>query len=62
MAVRGQYLLVVIVTLVLTFDLALCLDNGLALTPPMGWMSGERFECNTDCTNYPDDCLRYVHV
>lgn len=25
------------------------LDNGLARKPPMGWLSWERFRCNTDC-------------
>ncbi|XP_044735431.1 alpha-N-acetylgalactosaminidase-like [Chrysoperla carnea] len=25
------------------------LDNGLALTPPMGWMSWERYRCTIDC-------------
>jgi len=33
------------------------LDNGLALTPPMGWMSWERFRCNTDCENDPEFCI-----
>ncbi|XP_025088519.1 alpha-N-acetylgalactosaminidase-like isoform X1 [Pomacea canaliculata] len=33
------------------------LDNGLALTPPMGWLSWERFRCNTDCKDYPDICI-----
>jgi len=33
------------------------LDNGLALTPPMGWLSWERFRCNTDCANDPDNCI-----
>lgn len=33
------------------------LDNGLAQTPPMGWMSGERFGCLIDCLDYPDDCI-----
>jgi hypothetical protein len=33
------------------------LDNGLALTPPMGWMHWERFRCIIDCDNYPDDCI-----
>ncbi|EEB17658.1 alpha-N-acetylgalactosaminidase, putative [Pediculus humanus corporis] len=33
------------------------LDNGLAKTPPMGWMSWERFRCLTNCTLFPDDCL-----
>lgn len=34
------------------------LDNGLVLTPPMGWMTWERFRCNVDCTNDPDNCIR----
>ncbi|CAG5114833.1 unnamed protein product, partial [Candidula unifasciata] len=33
------------------------LDNGLALTPPMGWLSWERFRCNVDCQNDPDNCI-----
>jgi len=33
------------------------LENGLARTPPMGWLSWERFRCNTDCTNDPDNCI-----
>lgn len=33
------------------------LDNGLARTPPMGWMSWERFRCNTDCDNDPENCI-----
>ncbi|XP_050296611.1 alpha-N-acetylgalactosaminidase-like [Anthonomus grandis grandis] len=33
------------------------LDNGLALTPPMGWMHWQRFRCLTDCVAYPDDCV-----
>ncbi|ELU14039.1 hypothetical protein CAPTEDRAFT_154474 [Capitella teleta] len=36
---------------------ALGLDNGLARTPPMGWLDWERFRCNTDCVNYPDTCI-----
>jgi len=31
--------------------------NGLARTPPMGWMSWERFRCVIDCVRYPDDCI-----
>lgn len=34
-----------------------CLDNGLALTPPMVWLSWERFTCNTDCENDPENCI-----
>jgi hypothetical protein len=37
-----------------------CLDNGLALTPVMGWMSWERYRCITDCDSYPDECIRYI--
>ncbi|XP_045204133.2 alpha-N-acetylgalactosaminidase-like [Mercenaria mercenaria] len=33
------------------------LDNGLALTPPMGWMQWERFWCNTNCTKDPHNCI-----
>ncbi|KAB7507380.1 Alpha-N-acetylgalactosaminidase [Armadillidium nasatum] len=33
------------------------LDNGLALTPPMGWLAWERFRCNTDCVNDPQNCI-----
>ncbi|XP_017837279.1 alpha-N-acetylgalactosaminidase-like [Drosophila busckii] len=36
---------------------ALTLDNGLARTPPMGWMSWQRFRCITDCKSYPDECI-----
>jgi len=35
----------------------LALDNGLARTPPMGWMTWERFRCATDCTVDPENCL-----
>lgn len=45
--------------LVCVNQLTHCLDNGLALTPPMGWLSWERFRCNTDCVNDPDNCIRY---
>jgi alpha-N-acetylgalactosaminidase len=33
------------------------LDNGLARTPPMGWLAWERFRCVTDCKTYPDSCI-----
>lgn len=33
------------------------LDNGLALKPPMGWLSWARFTCVTDCDKYPDTCI-----
>lgn len=33
------------------------LNNGLALTPPMGWLAWERYRCNIDCKNYPTECI-----
>ncbi|XP_003743884.1 alpha-galactosidase A [Galendromus occidentalis] len=33
------------------------LENGLALRPPMGWKSWERFRCNIDCDKSPDECI-----
>lgn len=50
--------LVLVGYFLLVITTAWCLDNGLALTPPMGWMSWERYRCNIDCKNYPDDCIR----
>ncbi|XP_015676090.2 alpha-galactosidase A [Protobothrops mucrosquamatus] len=37
--------------------LAAALDNGLARTPPMGWLHWERFLCQTDCEREPHDCI-----
>lgn len=37
----------------------LALDNGLAQTPPMGWLHWERFLCDTDCDTDPRRCVRY---
>lgn len=33
------------------------LDNGMALTPPMGWMSWQRFKCAVDCKKHPNHCI-----
>ncbi|EYB92313.1 hypothetical protein Y032_0195g1475 [Ancylostoma ceylanicum] len=33
------------------------LDNGLARTPPMGWMSWATFYCQIDCDTYPNHCI-----
>ncbi|XP_052076326.1 alpha-N-acetylgalactosaminidase-like isoform X2 [Mytilus californianus] len=46
---------VVILCVLLPFTIGL--DNGLARTPPMGWMSWERFRCNVDCKNDPHNCI-----
>lgn len=47
--------------LILALTLALpsvALENGLALTPPMGWLAWERFRCNVDCREDPRNCIR----
>ncbi|GBP32619.1 Alpha-galactosidase A [Eumeta japonica] len=33
------------------------LNNGLALTPPMGWMSWGYYMCIVDCDKHRDNCL-----
>jgi len=48
---------VTIFAICLSLPGSLGLQNGLARTPPMGWMSWERFRCNTDCNTYPEDCI-----
>lgn len=47
---------------ILAIALASCvqaLDNGLARTPPMGWLAWARFTCETDCDKYPNECINY---
>lgn len=51
------FLTVLNVFLVITVE---SLDNGLAIQPPMGWMAWERFRCNINCTEDPDNCIRWV--
>lgn len=47
----------VAVLLILTSRLVAGLENGLARTPPMGWLAWERFRCNTDCEGDPENCI-----
>ncbi|CAH8539069.1 unnamed protein product [Schistosoma turkestanicum] len=50
----------IILELIITltcFTPVLCLNNGLAITPPMGWMTWQRFRCQIDCERYPNDCI-----
>uniref|UniRef100_A0A6G1S877 Alpha-galactosidase n=1 Tax=Aceria tosichella TaxID=561515 RepID=A0A6G1S877_9ACAR len=35
----------------------LALENGLARTPPMGWLAWERFTCELNCDLYPNECI-----
>lgn len=39
---------------------ATALENGLARTPPMGWLAWERYVCEIDCRQYPGECIDYV--
>merc|ERR1712142_246872 len=52
MWVQNIFLLLLVSSVVVTG-----LENGLARTPPMGWLSWERFRCNTDCENDPEFCI-----
>ena len=45
----------------LTATPALALDNGLALTPPMGWLSWERYACVVDCEADPGKPRPHLH-
>ncbi len=33
------------------------LNDGLARTPPMGWISWVRYGCETNCTKDPKECI-----
>ena len=33
------------------------LENGVARTPPMGWLSWQRYRCHMNCTEDPDNCF-----
>ncbi|XP_043823120.1 alpha-N-acetylgalactosaminidase [Dromiciops gliroides] len=33
------------------------LENGLMRTPPMGWLAWERYRCNINCEEDPDNCI-----
>lgn len=55
--------LVIVMGLISLMSLMMCssvvhaLDNGLARTPPMGWLAWERFRCNLDCKDDPNNCI-----
>ncbi|KAM4652026.1 alpha-N-acetylgalactosaminidase [Discoglossus pictus] len=38
-------------------DGTLAVDNGLLMTPPMGWLSWERFRCKVECDLDPENCI-----
>ena len=45
--------------LLFLISLTVALDNGLLMIPPMGWMAWERFRCDVDCQDDPENCIRY---
>lgn len=47
----------VLLSLGVVIQSGLALDNGLAKTPPMGWLAWERFTCEINCKEYPNDCI-----
>lgn len=55
--VQTLSVLVCLLVLLVANKSAVALDNGLALTPPMGWLSWERYVCETDCSRYPGECI-----
>ncbi|XP_049901788.1 alpha-N-acetylgalactosaminidase-like isoform X2 [Epinephelus moara] len=48
---------VAVTRLLALISLTVALDNGLLRTPPMGWMAWERFRCEIDCKNDPENCI-----
>ncbi|XP_004700751.1 alpha-N-acetylgalactosaminidase [Echinops telfairi] len=50
-------MLLMIVPLLALVTQGLALDNGLLKTPPMGWLAWERFRCNINCQDDPQNCI-----
>ncbi|CAI2731937.1 unnamed protein product [Schistosoma spindalis] len=42
---------------IFTLNCVMCLDNGLARTPPMGWNTLKHLGCRLNCQRYPNNCL-----
>jgi len=53
----NSVILTALLLCLITFEEITCLDNGVAIKPPMGWMSWERYTCTIDCSRYPNDCI-----
>ena len=49
--------LIALLALALAFTSTAEALNNLSRTPPMGWMSWQAFRCETDCVEFPDDCI-----
>nr|AVA09680.1 putative effector protein [Heterodera avenae] len=50
-------IVILIINLYSFFPIAYSLDNGVARTPPMGWMSWTKFYCETNCAKHPFSCI-----
>jgi len=60
MSTVGPIATIFVVTLfsaLLIIDPSNALDNGVGLTPMLGWMSWMRFRCNVNCKLDPDNCI-----
>lgn len=44
--------------LIFSLDKVDLLENGLARTPPMGWMSWGYYMCGVKCEDAEDKCLK----
>lgn len=53
----GKYLISTLLVLFGALEYVNTLENGLARTPPMGWLAWERYVCEIDCKQYPGECI-----
>lgn len=51
-----------VLLLLTSLPLAVTVDDGLLRTPAMGWMSWERFRCDTDCRDDHKNCIRWDQI
>ncbi|XP_073988296.1 alpha-N-acetylgalactosaminidase-like isoform X2 [Rhodnius prolixus] len=42
---------------ILILNCVTSLENGLALTPPMGFNTWQRYRCTVNCEDFPDECI-----
>ncbi len=56
MLTRKTYSCIILLT-VFVVNYVSALNDGLVRTPPMGWLSWERFACQTDCEKHPHSCI-----
>ena len=54
---RPRLLPLLLPALLLQLPAAGALENGVARTPPLGWMTWQRYRCNTNCSADPHNCI-----